>query len=211
MAAEAGMVVPAGVDEARFRRAIEAIDAANADDPVTITVGGEERPKELTHAAMLTHWVSRLDPDAGEALLLAVRAHHIRRWTVPRSTYPDGRSGYLRWRRDLQEFHANEAARILREAGYGDDLITRVGQIIRKQRLRSDSEVQILEDGLALVFLETQFEELDERLPDETMVDVIRKTWRKMSARGQEIALELPLTEETRHTILSALDNVSEA
>ena len=80
------------LDDERFRRAIAAIDASNADDPNRITVRGEERPKELAHSELVTAWVHRLDPHASEPLLLAARAHHVRRWTIPRASYPTGRT-----------------------------------------------------------------------------------------------------------------------
>ena len=196
------------VDAERFARAIAAIDAANAADPATIMVEGEPRPKELTHAALLCEWVARLVPAPGEALLLAARAHHIRRWTVPRSSYPPGRAAYLRWRRELRRFHADEAARILRAEGYADPLIERVQQIVRKEELFSDPEVQTLEDGLNLVFLQTQFDEFRERLgDDERLTTIVRRTWRKMSERGREAALGLDLSERGRVIVARALED----
>ncbi len=196
------------VDAERFARAIAAIDAANAADPATIMVEGEPRPKELTHAALLCEWVARLVPAPGEALLLAARAHHIRRWTVPRSSYPPGRAAYLRWRRELRRFHADEAARILRAEGYDEPLIERVQQIVRKEELFSDPEVQTLEDGLNLVFLQTQFDEFRERLgDDDRLVGIVRRTWRKMSDRGREAALGLELSERGRVIVARALED----
>ena len=190
----------------RFEHAIAAIDEANAADPHTIEVDGKLRPKELTHAEMLAAWVLRLDPEPSEALLLAAHAHHIRRWTVPRESYPAGRSGYLRWRRDLRMFHADEVAHILAVVGYEEAAIARVCQIVRKERLSRDPEVQTLEDGLNLVFLQTQFDELQERLGDEAkMVAIVRKTWRKMSPRGREAALGLELSERGRIIVERAL------
>ena len=120
------------VDRDRFERAIAAIDAANADDPATTVVAGEVRPKELAHAELMSGWVARLDPSATEAQLLAARAHHLRRWTMPRGSYPDGRSGYLRWRTALKKQHAEEVAGILAEAGYDDGTIAAVQGIIKK-------------------------------------------------------------------------------
>ncbi len=194
-------------DAERFARAIAAIDAANAADPATILVDGEPRPKELTHAALLCEWVARLTPSPGEALLLAARAHHIRRWTVPRTSYPLGREHYLRWRRDLRRFHAAEAARILRAEGYDDPLVDRVQQIVRKEALFTDPDVQTLEDGLNLVFLLTQFDEFRERLgDDERLVAIVRRTWRKMSARGREAALGLELSERARAIVARAIE-----
>ncbi len=109
--------------QTRFERAIAAIDAANADDPNTVVVRGERRPKEQAHAELMVEWVRRLDPEASEAQLLAARAHHLRRWTLPRQDYPEGRAGYLRWRKALHERHAADVAGILSEVGYDDATI----------------------------------------------------------------------------------------
>ena len=147
----------------RFEAAIAAIDAANAADPNTLQVGGISRPKELAHAEMLTALVKQLRPEASEQLLLAARAHHIRRWVHPRSSFPAGRIGYLRWRKELHEFHANETRRILLGVGYDEEIADRVSEIVQKRGLGRDDEVQAFEDGLCLVFLETQFDELSAR------------------------------------------------
>jgi hypothetical protein len=189
----------------RFERAIAAIDAANAADPNTITVGGVERPKELAHAEMVTAWVRRLRPDASEALLLAARAHHLRRWVVPRATYPPGRAGYLRWRRDLHRRHAAEVAEILRGVGYDDATIGRVQAIVTKRNLGADPEVQALEDAMCLVFLETQFADLAARTERAKIVDIVRKTAGKMSPEAVALAGELPLGPEERSILTEAL------
>ena len=193
------------MESQRFRDAIRRIDAANTDDPHTLIVNGESRPKELTHAAMLTAWVGRLRPDAGEALLLAARAHHIRRWTIPRDDYPSGRRGYLRWRTALQAMHAAEVGRILQEAGYGTDEVARVQQLVRKHNLTRDPEAQTLEDGLCLVFLETQFADLRAQHPAAKIADIVQKTWRKMSPHARELALDLDLAPEDRVVLVEAL------
>ena len=117
--------------------AIAAIDAANAEDPTMITVRGRTGPKEIVHAELVTEWVRDLAPDASEALLLAARGHHLRRWTVPRSSYPAGRAGYLRWRRDLHEQHARELGEILDDAGYDADTVARVQTLVRKHGPRA--------------------------------------------------------------------------
>ncbi len=193
------------MDEGRFRRALAAIDAANADDPHRIAVRGLTPQKELTHAELVTDWVRRLRPDASEPLLLAARAHHIRRWTIPRSDYPGGRAGYLRWRRDLHELHAREAARILTHEGYDPPTVNRVRDIVRKKNLAADPEVQALEDALCLVFLETQFLDLAARLDAARMVDVLRKTLRKMSEEGKRLALTIEMSTAERALLEEAL------
>jgi hypothetical protein len=193
------------VAEERLARAFAAIDAANGADPARIVVRGEERPKELAHAELVTEWVRRLEPEAGEALLLAARAHHLRRWTIPRGSYPEGRSGYLRWRKALHEQHAREVAEILAAVGYDDATIARVQDLVRKRRLGKDDEVQVLEDALCLVFAETQLQDLARRVETEKMVDVIRKTLAKMSPRAIDLALTLDLPDDSRVLVARAL------
>lgn len=175
-------------DVVRFERAIALIDGANADDPNTIVVRGVSRPKELAHAQMLSTWVAQLRPEASEALLLAARAHHIRRWERRREDYPEGRGGYLRWRVDAERFHAEVAGELLERVAYGAETVERVGQIIRKEGLGGDSEVQALEDGLCLVFLETQVDVVAGKLERGKLVGILQRTWKKMSPEARALA-----------------------
>lgn len=193
------------MSDARFQDAIARIDAANADDPETLRIDGADLPKELTHARMLTDWVRRLRPDADNALLLASRAHHVRRWVIPRDEYPAGRRGYLRWRTALHQFHADEVERLLADAGYAEPEIGRVQQLVRKRNLRRDPDVQALEDGLCLVFLDTQLGDLRRKHPESKMIDILQKTWKKMSPQARDLALELELATDDRALIERAL------
>jgi hypothetical protein len=198
--------VVAGAGDDRLARAVAAIDAANADDPNTIVVDGVERPKELAHAELMTAWVTRLRADAPEPLLLAARAHHIRRWAVPRDSYPEGRAGYLRWRRDLHARHAADVGAILDDVGYDAATIARVQDIVRKRGLGRDPDVQVLEDALCLVFIETQLGELAARLDRPKLIDVVRKTLEKMSDAGRTRAQSLDLPAGDRAVIEEAID-----
>lgn len=195
------------MNNARFARAIAAIDAINAQDPNTLTAGGLARPKELAHSEMVTEWVKRLRPDAGEELLLAARAHHIRRWAVPRKSYPDGRTGYLAWRSELKKRHAAEAASILEQCGYPPETVRRVGEIIRRIDLKGDPDAQCLEDALCLVFLETQFRDIASRFDEPKVVEIVRKTLRKMSERGKQALASLKLDPRDLETVRKALEN----
>jgi hypothetical protein len=193
------------VDGDRLSRAIAAIDAANADDPNLVVVRGRERPKELAHAELVSEWVGRLAPAPSEALLLAARAHHVRRWAIPRDSYPQGRPGYLRWRRALHDLHADTVGRILAEAGYDTATIRRVQDLVRKRGLGRDAEVQVLEDALCLVFVETQLHDLAARLDADKMVDVARKTLVKMSPDAIALVAEIDLADEDRVILQRAL------
>lgn len=189
---------------ARLRAALAAIDDANRADPTVVTVGERTGPKEIVHADLVTEWVLRLRPDAGDALLLAARGHHFRRWTVPRASYPAGRAGYLRWRKDLHAQHANELGVLLRDAGYEAETIERVQAIVRKDGLARAGEhddVQVLEDALCLVFLETQLVEIAARLDPEKLPGVITKTAHKMSAAGIARIAEVPLGPGARRIL----------
>jgi hypothetical protein len=175
----------------RLARALDAIDAANAGDPHTIMIDGVSRPKELAHAELMTRWVRTLDPDCSDEQLLAARAHHLRRWTIPRDSYPEGRAGYLRWRTALKRQHADDVGEILRGAGYDDGVVARVQVIVSKQGLGRDPAVQVHEDALCLVFLETQLDELAGKLGEDKTIDVLQKTAKKMSPAGLQAALGL--------------------
>jgi hypothetical protein len=180
----------------RFDRAVAAIDAANAEDPVTIVFRGTEGPKELIHADVVERWVRALDPEADELQLLAARAHHLRRWVVPRTDYPAGRAGYLRWRTDHKKRQAAEAAALLAEAGYRDDEVAQVAALVAKQGLGSDPRAQTHEDALCLAFLELQLDDVAGQLDRDHLVSVLRKTLRKMSPAAIDVAGSLDLSAD---------------
>jgi len=192
----------------RLEQALAAIDAANADDPHTTVVGGQVRPKELAHAELMTAWIERLVEQPTDAQRLAARAHHLRRWVSPRDSYPEGRAGYLRWRRDQAARQADEVATILVGCGYEPSTVERVQAIIRKQDLGTDAEVQAHEDALCLVFLQTQLLDLATDLGPEKAVEVLAKTAKKMTPRGRSEALELELPAEGRSALEQALASV---
>lgn len=193
------------MDPDRFARAIAAIDAANAGDPQTIALRGVTRPKEQAHAELVTEWVARLAPAASEALRLAARAHHVRRWEIPRASFPDGRAGYHRWRVSLHVHHARIVGELLAASGYTRDEIARVQDLVRKRGLGRDPEVQALEDALCLAFLETQLAELADRMEPAHLVAVLRKSLRKMSSVAHALAGELPLRPAERELLERAV------
>ncbi len=186
-------------------RAIGSIDAGNAQDPNIVTVRGRTGPKELLHSELVTEWIGRLRADAEEPLLLAARGHHYRRWTVPRTSQPAGRAGYLRWRKLLQEQHAHELGDVLGAAGYDDRTIARVQSIVRKEGLAADADVQALEDALCLVFLETQLADVAARLDPDTLERVLVRTARKMSDAGRAAIANVPLDAHASSILAAAL------
>lgn len=197
------MASDAATQSDRLRAVLDAIDAANADDPHTIEVGGEVRPKEQAHAELMTEWVQRLDPDADDAQLVAARAHHLRRWALPRSEYPEGRAGYLRWRTAQAKRHAADVADMVTAVGYDDAFAADVSAIVAKRGLATDPRVQTHEDALCLVFLQTQFEALADKLGDDHMAEVVAKTLDKMSPAARRIAGDLSLSARAA-TLLEA-------
>ena len=172
------------------------IDRFNLDDPRQVVVDGATYPYELLYSRRLNDWVMKLNPHASEALRIAARGQHIGRWTVPRDTYPMDRGGYLRWREDLKSFHAQKVGEILKEVGYEGDFIQTAQSIMLKKQLKQDADTQTLEDALCLVFLETQFEDLKEKEPEEKMRDILLKTWRKMSPKGRAMSFRIKLPYE---------------
>jgi hypothetical protein len=179
-----------GVSESRA-----AIDAANTADPRS----HDGEPLALAQGRRAEEWVVRLDPEASDALRLAARAHHLRRWALPRSDYPEGRAGYLRWRRAQRERHARDLAAILGEARVDGSVAARAAQIVAKRGLGSDAEVQTFEDAVSLTFLETELRSVLDRLDDDAKAaDIVAKTMARMSAAGREQAAEVAATLDER-------------
>ena len=192
-------------DGARFLRVIGRIDSLNNEDPKRVSIGDESIGYELHFSRLLFAKALYLFPEASEAFLLAARGQHICRWESPRSDYPEGRAGYLKWRSDLKRFHADETAKVLESEGYGTDTIERVRAINLKKDLKHNNEAQAMEDALCLVFLESQFADFRHKTTEEKMVSILRKTWGKMSDRGKEAASSLDLEEEEKRLIDLAL------
>jgi len=191
----------------RFDQAISAFDSANAQDPNLEEVDGEKMPHEWIDAKRVATWVLKLDPNASEALRLASRCQHIKRWEIPRAEYPMNRAGYLKWRHDLKAFHAETAGRILRDAGYDEALIGTVQDLNLKKNLSQGKDVQVLEDALCLSFLEFEFGVFLKNVPEERMVGILRKTWGKMSDEGHAQALTLSFSGEAKRLITVALSD----
>lgn len=191
----------------RLERALAAIDAANAKDPVLVQWNGKSAARAWIYGRRMSETLDILQPDAPELLQLAARAQHIERWTVPRESYPEGRVAYLTWRKDLQQHHARRAGEIMREAGYSKADIERVGALLRKERLKYDADVQTLEDVICLVFLHHEAPEFIAKHPDDKVRDILAKTARKMSARGIAEAAKLDLDPRLSRLLTEAVAN----
>ena len=171
-------------DSPRLAQTIAAIDAANALDPHTIDIEGKREPAGLVYGRRMSATLGRISPQASEHLRIAVRGQHIERWTSPRKAYVEGRVGYLKWRKDLQDFHARRLGEIMAAAGYGEDDIGRVGALVRKERLKSDAEAQTLEDVACLVFLAHYLDDFMAKTDPDKLAGILAKTWNKMSPSG---------------------------
>lgn len=179
--------------QALFDKAVELFDAANTEDPnVENDADGKEWPKELLYSHRMADMQQRYAPDADDAVKLAIRAQHIQRWKSPRSDYPMDRIGYLKWRKDLYKFHANTAAELLAQAGYSEEFISRVKTAVSKTGIKSNPDTQLLEDVVDLVFIEHYMLAFANKHPEydeEKWIDIIQKTWKKMSDQAHAFAL----------------------
>ncbi len=193
----------------KLELAFEKYDAYNRKDPISYTYKGEVFPEEYFLAKQLYEWVLKLDPEPSEELLLASRSQHIGRWEIPRSQYPDGKTGYLDWRRNLAIFHADKSTAIMKEVGYEQDQIDRVRQFLLKKKIKVDKEVQTLENALCLVFLEFQYEDFFPKYEPEKIVNILRKSLLKMDEKGREQALTLHYSDEGLSYIKQALEQIS--
>lgn len=189
----------------RLERVLELIDAANARDPNREVVEGHEQPKELLYGQRMSACLERVSPDASEALRIAARGQHIRRWEVPRNRYPETREGYLKWRTGLYGFHAERVAELMNEVGYDPSTIDRVRTLIQKRGIKTDPEAQTLEDVICLVFLEYYFANFAASKDADKLNVIVKKTWNKMSERGHALALQLPFPDPIQALLARAL------
>lgn len=189
----------------RFDKAVALIDDANAADPNMAETDGGPRPAELVYGERMSDTLARLYPGASEALRLAVRAQHLMRWTSPRSEFPMNKKGYHAWRNAAKRKHAQDVSAILAQAGYGDEEIERVQELVRKEGLKRDPDAQALEDVACLVFLEHYFSVFAEKHEHEKLIAIVRKTWSKMSEEGHAAALKLPLDGKSAAVVEEAL------
>jgi hypothetical protein len=188
-----------------LEHALRLIDEANREDPNLELVAGKPTPKALLYGQRMTEWLLRLDHDPPETLQLAARGQHIRRWKIPRSRYAETREGYLIWRAKLYRFHAEEISAILQRVGYDAATVERVAQIVAKRGLQQDPDVQRIEDVACLVFLDYEFARFAAAHPREKIIDIVRKTWRKMSETGRAEALRVPLDDSLALLVREAL------
>lgn len=176
-----------------YDHTVALIDAANAEDPrQDVDAAGQPVPRELLYGQRMAEMIARYAPEADEEMRIAVRAQHIQRWKTPRDSYPKTRDGYLQWRTGLYKFHAETVGRLMQEAGYEAASIARVQQAVGKRGLKVNPDTQLLEDVTDLVFIEHYMLEFAGQHPEydeEKWLDIIRKTWKKMSERAHAFAL----------------------
>ena len=189
----------------RFETAIALIDKANSEDINTYEVSGINYPKELLYSQRMTRKLLQFEPNASKALQIAARAQHICRWKIARDEYPMDRVGYLKWRETLKKMHGNLTADILKQVGYDDQFTDRVKAIILKKLIKKNEESQSLEDTICLVFLDYYFEEFATKDNEEKIIDILKKTWIKMSDKGHEAALKLPFSEKSLALVKQAI------
>lgn len=190
----------------RFTEVLKEIDATNQLDPREESMNGRMVPKEYAYSVRMTEMLEAYDPAAGELLRIAARGQHIRRWAVPRGEYPMDRGGYLKWRTVLKLMHADLLEEIMRRHGYATEEISTTRDLVMKKKLRTDAEAQKLEDVVCLVFLKYYFEDFAQQHAEEKVVDILRKTWSKMTDKGHRMALELQLTDHCQRLVKAALD-----
>lgn len=191
--------------ENKFDKAIRLFDEANIKDPNKEISEGKEYSKELLYSIRLTDTLYNFSSDASEALRLAIRCQHICRWEIPRDSYEMNRVGYLSWRKSLKSFHADKSSEILTEVGYSDEIISEVRSLLLKKDLKGNKDAQTLEDVVCLVFLEFSLSKFSEKYSEEKLIDIISKTWAKMSDDGHQGALKIKLDDKLTSLVSKAI------
>ncbi len=179
----------------KFECALALIDVENSKDPNIYKAHGVSFPKELLYSQRMTRMLLQFNPKASEALQIASRAQHISRWKIARDTYPMDRVGYLKWREALKKMHIQLTVSILEKVGYDSSFIDEVSMLIGKKLIKKNKDSQTLEDVVCLVFLSYYFEAFAAKHPNEKVVDILKKTWVKMSDKGHEQALKIKFSQ----------------
>ena len=193
------------MSEEKLAAALKLIDDAHAEDPRKISIGDIEQPYELHYSQRMSKYLEKRNPYASDTLRLAIRAQHFRRWEVPRHSYAMDKIGYHAWRTYLKKRQADMAEKICLDCGYSEMDATRVAHLIRKEDLKKDEETQTLEDVACLVFLDDQFEEFEKQHDEDKIIKILQKTWAKMSDKGHELALEIPINMRCKELVSKAL------
>jgi hypothetical protein len=180
---------------------IAAIDNANRQDPNDL----DGQPLAMVQGHAASRWLDELCATPRDELRLAVRAHHLRRWELKRVDYPEGRSGYLRWRRENKAHQADSLASLMRADDWPESSIELAQLLLGRTKLRTDIETQTLEDAACLVFLETQFEAMAERTEHEHLVSIVAKTLKKMSPGAVILAGSIGLSTTSRAILADAV------
>jgi uncharacterized protein DUF4202 len=191
-------------DKKKFERAIAFFDAYNSNDPHREKSEDRDIPKEFLYAVRMTSKLNHYQPDAPEHIRLAVRCQHIGRWEITRDSYPQDRTGYLKWRSQLALHHASVAEKILVECEYDSETIEKVKALLLKKQLHQNPDTQLLEDVICLVFIEFYLEEFSHQHEEGKVIDILKKTLKKMSPRAIEEALKIPVTDHVKKLIAKA-------
>ena len=107
---------------------------------------------------------------------------------------------------DLKQ--AERARELLLAAGLAATDAAEVATWVSKTGLKTNAGTQALEDAACLVFLEKEisaFAAQHADYPREKFIDILRKTWRKMSPAAQNAALRLELPPAIRELVQAAL------
>lgn len=190
---------------ARLEATLNAIDEVNRQDPHTTLIDGEQQPNELLYGHYMSECLAAYWSDSNELLQIAVRAQHIKRWHLKRSDYPDGKQGYLKWRKDLGKYHAELTHQIMLDNGYSEAEADATASILRKEKLKTNPDTQTLEDVACLVFLIHYFDDFAKKHDDEKIIRILQLTWRKMSEHAHGVALSLTLPDHLAALVGKAL------
>ncbi len=180
------------MNESIYQQVITLIDSANSQDPTIEEAEGKSWPKELLYSHRMSEMLKRYKSDFDEVLGLGIRAQHIERWKSPRKNYPMDKKGYYQWRTELYKFHANTVGELMKQVGYDDSNIERIKMMVGKKNLKNNPDTQLLEDVIALVFIEFYLVDFYNNHPEydeDKWIVIILRTWNKMSEEGQKFAL----------------------
>ena len=110
----------------------------------------------------------------------------------------------------MKKRQAEQVQEICLQCDFTAEEASRVASLIAKEDLKKgegqgDTEAQVLEDVACLVFLKDQFDAFEKEHDEDKIVRILQKTWVKMGERGQQLALEMDMSERGKAMVGKAL------
>lgn len=193
------------ISDYQYHKAIIAIEQIHSKDITQEQHNGSLIPAEFLYGKRMLKTLELVSPESSYAMKLAVQCQHLQRWGVPRSSYTYDRRGYHEWRREVMKYQLEQTINLLSSISIDEIDIKWIAQVINAQENKADSNGLIIMDTACLVFLKWYMEPFAKKHESEKVLDILKKTFRKMSTDAQNLISKLDLPESSLQVLNQAI------